>query len=139
MSPSPRMQDAFGRRRFPLGAEDEGPGGAVAALCARLGISTDVLVPGRRYLLVTASARPDARPAVAVFATEEDARAAFVRFRRAEPGDGPSAELAELRADGAVRRLCWFGVARPTRPDHRPSGRRRSGVRSALLRMMGIA
>jgi len=87
------------------------PRDETAALCARLGVTADLLGSSHRFLLVTASARPGARPVAALFTAEDDARTAFVRFRQAEPGEGPWAELAELGANGGVRRLCWFGTS----------------------------
>jgi len=122
-------------------ARDDMPRGEVAALCARLGVTADVLGSSRRFLLVTASARPGARPVAALFAAEDDARAAFVRFRQAEPCEGPWAELAELGANGGVRRLCWFGTSMgPTDrresygvPDHPPTDRSRWRLIRRLL------
>ena len=91
-------------------AEDDVVGLEVSDFCARLGITTDVLDPaGRRYLLVADPRRAGAGHVVAIFDTEERARAEFVRFRRSEPGGGAWAELSEITARHPMRRICWFG------------------------------
>ena len=102
------------------GVEDDGVGLEVSDFCARLGLTTDVLGPSAHYLLVACAERPGARHVVSLFASEHDARAAFVTVRRSDPGAQAWAELTELTIGGDVRRLCWFG--RPGASSHQELG-----------------
>ena len=90
--------------------EDDGVGLEVSDFCARLGLTTDVLDPSAHYLLVAGAERPGAGHVVSLFASEQDARAAFVMVRRSDPGAEAWAELTKLTVGGDVRRLCWFGT-----------------------------
>ncbi len=90
--------------------EDDGVGLEVSDFCARLGLTTDVIGPSAHYLLVAGSERPGAAHVVSPFASEQDARAAFVIVRRSDPGAEAWAEVIELKVGGDVRRLCWFGT-----------------------------
>ena len=87
----------------------------VTDFCARLGITTDVLRPYCRYLLVAGAERPGGGHIVALFPTEDEARAAFVKVRRAESGSEAWAEVTELTTSGDMRRICWFGASGPDR------------------------
>ena len=91
--------------------DDDAVGLEVSDFCARLELTTDVVGPARRYLLVAGAERPGAGHIVALFATEAEARVAFVRYRRSEPGREAWAEVTELTTDGTLRRVCWFGTA----------------------------
>jgi hypothetical protein len=93
--------------------EGEAMGLEVTDFCARLGITTDVLRPRCRYLFVAGAGRPGGGHVVTLFATEQEARAAFVATRRAEPGADAWGEVTELTTAGDVRRVCWFGTAGP--------------------------
>ncbi len=120
-------------RWTPGGTKGDGVGLEVADFCARLGITTDVLGPARRYLLVADPARRGARHVVALFASEDEARAEFVRFRRSERGAGAWAEAVEITSGGEMRRLCWFGAEQPGKGGPREHGRPRArGLRSAV-------
>ncbi len=108
----------------------------VSDFCARLGITTDVLGPTRRYLLVGDPARVGSDHVVALFATEGEARAEFVRFRRAVPAGGAWAQVTEITTGGDMRRICWFGSSEPSRRSapREQTGRRRAGVRVTMTR-----
>ena len=90
--------------------EDDVVGVEVSDFCARLGLTTDVLGPSHRYLLVAGAARAGAGHTVALFGTESQARTAFVNMRRADPGSDAWAEVTELITGGNVRRVCWYGT-----------------------------
>lgn len=100
--------------------EDDGVGFGVSDFCARLGLTTDVLGPSAHYLLVAGAERRGAGHLVSLFASEKDARAAFVTVRRSDPGAEAWAELIELTAGGDLRRLCWFGT--PGASSHQKPG-----------------
>lgn len=99
--------------------EDDAVGLEVADFCARLEL-TDALGPSRRYLLVAGAERPGAGHVVTLFATEQEARAAFIDIRRSERRAEAWGEVIELPPGGDVRRLCWFGT-------HAASGHQRLG------------
>jgi hypothetical protein len=115
--------------------QDEAVGLEVSDFCAQLGITTDILGLAPRYLFVGDPGRPGAGHVVALFATEEEARAEFVRFRRAEQAPGAWAEAAEITSDAQMRRICWFASAH-SHSRHDASAehgrRRRAGMRSAI-------
>ena len=96
--------------------EDDTLGLEVSDFCSRLGLTTDVLGPSRRYLLVAGAERPGAGHIVALFSSEDLARNAFVKVRRAEPGTEAWAEVTELTPGGDARRVCWFGTTGRTEP-----------------------
>ena len=103
--------------------EDDGVGLEVSAFCTRLGLTTDVLGPSAHYLLVAGAERLGAGHVVSLFDSEDDARAAFVTVRRADPGAEAWAEVTKLSAGGEVRRICWFGTpAAPSLPKVGPDG-----------------
>ena len=125
--------------------EDDGVGLEVSDFCARLGL-TDVLGPSAHYLLVAGAERPGAGHLVSLFASEHDARAAFVTVRRSHPGAEAWAELTELTVAGHVRRLCWFGTPGASthqnlRPAAHGAGRMKRHDRTLgrVLRRRGVA
>ena len=79
--------------------EDDGVGLEVSDFCTRLGLTTDVLGPSAHYLLVAGAERLGAGHVVCLFDSEDDARAAFVTVRRADPGGEAWAE-AQSSAPG---------------------------------------
>ncbi len=102
--------------------EDDAVGLEVSDFCARLGLTTDVVGPSAHYLLVAGAERPGVGHVVSLFASEPDARAAFVIVRRSDPGAEAWAELTKLTVGGDARRLCWFGTPRAsTRQELRPA------------------
>lgn len=97
--------------------EDDEVGLEVSDFCTRLGLTTGVLGLSRRYLLVAGAERPGAGHTVTLFATEDQARAAFVQVRRAEPGSEAWGEVTELTNGGDLRLVCWFGPTRSNAPE----------------------
>lgn len=119
-------------------AEDDGVGLEVSDFCTRLGLTTDVLGPSpAHYLLVAGAERPGAGHLVSLFASEQDARAAFVALRRSHPGPEAWAEVTKLSAGEEVRRLCWFGA--PAAASHPRVTSDRDGAKRAtrLNRTLG--
>jgi hypothetical protein len=115
-------------------AQDETVGLEVSDFCARLGITTDVMSPVRRYLLVGDPARPGVGHVVALFATEDDVRAAFVGFRRSERSPGAWAEATEITGGSAMRRICWFGSTQQIRTERgSQNGQTREPGRRSLI------
>ena len=115
--------------------EDDEVGLEVSDFCTRLGLTTDVPGLSHRYLLVAGAERPGAGHTVTLFATEDQARAAFVQVRRAEPGSEAWGEVSELTTGGDVRRVCWFGPTRSNAPEgHGTESPKRSiSLRRALF------
>ncbi|MDQ3641154.1 MAG: hypothetical protein M3450_06750 [Actinomycetota bacterium] len=89
-----------------------GSGWVISDLCARLGLTTDVLRPAAHTCWSPAPSAPGAGHVVSLFEIELDTRSAFVAFRRSDPGPGPEAwaKLTRLTVGRDLRRVCWFGT-----------------------------